>query len=392
MIRMIEKPMTEILPDIFAAINRPMARFLQPVKSATIWLSCLLIVPAAGSAGALPPLPALNIEIGETSVSGLSSGGFMAVQFQVAHSSIVKGAGIIAAGPYFCARNDVVTATTKCSCTLDPLHQLCAVTPTSADVPSLVKLIGRMARDKLIDDPKNIARQRVFTFSGGKDQIVPSPVVAQLNALFSSLGVPSQNLSAASLADAGHGMPTETYGQDCAVTGEPYLNKCHYDAAGKILNWIYGPLKPARSGAPQGHFIAFDQKPYLPKRFAFQWGSGLDSSGWLYVPAACASGAKCRLHIALHGCKQGQSYALLQPPDNGGTTFATSFVSHAGYDAWADSNDLVVLFPQAVSIPFTNPNGCWDWWGYTDAHYADQRGVQISALRAMVDRLAAGAH
>ena len=38
-------------------------------------------------------LPALNIDIQETSVSGLSSGGFFAVQMQVAYSSILKGAG-----------------------------------------------------------------------------------------------------------------------------------------------------------------------------------------------------------------------------------------------------------------------------------------------------------
>ncbi len=43
------------------------------------------------------------MDIKETSVSGLSSGGFFAVQLQVAHSSIIKGAGIVAGGPYNCA-------------------------------------------------------------------------------------------------------------------------------------------------------------------------------------------------------------------------------------------------------------------------------------------------
>jgi poly(3-hydroxybutyrate) depolymerase len=367
-----------------------LAKFLGSGMHAAIVVACAMALPAAASADTPPPLPALNIDIGETSVSGLSSGGFMAVQFQIAHSSIVKGAGIVAAGPYFCARNDVVTATTKCSCTLDPSHQLCAVTPTSADVPALVKAVGHLAHDKLIDDPRNIAHQRVFTFSGGKDQTVPAPVVAQLNGFYASLGMPPQNLSAVSLADAGHGMPTDSYGQECAATGEPYLNKCHFNAAGKILGWIYGPLKPARRGTPLGRFIAFDQTAYISNRFGFSWTTGLDSSGWIYVPDACAKGGKCRLHIVLHGCKQGQSYVPLQRPADGGITYGTSFVKNAGYDAWADSNDLVVLFPQAVSIPFSNPNGCWDWWGYTDAHYADKRGVQIGALRAMVDRLAAG--
>jgi poly(3-hydroxybutyrate) depolymerase len=364
----------------------------QKARRTAMLFACMATISSAVFADSPPPLPALNIDIAETSVSGLSSGGFMAVQFQVAHSSIIKGAGIIAAGPYFCARNDLVTATTKCSCTLDPLHQLCAVTPTSAEVPALVETAGRLARDKLIDDPRNIARQRVYTFSGGMDETVPAAVVAQLNTFFAALGMPAENLSADALADAGHGMPTEAYGNPCAVTGEPYLNKCHFDAAGKILNWIYGPLNAPRSGTPQGRFSAFDQTIYIPKRFTFSWSSGLDSSGWVYVPDTCAKGKKCRLHIALHGCKQGQSYILLKPPADGGVNFGTTFVKHAGYEAWADSNNIVVLFPQAVSVPLTNPNGCWDWWGYTDAHYADKRGVQIGALRAMVDRLVAGAH
>ncbi len=340
-----------------------------------------------------PPqaLPALNIDIGETSVSGISSGGFMAVQFQVAHSSIVKGAGIVAAGPYYCARNDVVTATTKCSCTLDAGHQLCAVTPTSTDVAGLVEATGRFARAGLIDDPGNIAHQRVFTLAGGKDETVPAPVVAQLQGYFSAMGMPAQNLAASTLADAGHAMPTSSFGSACPATAEPYINKCRFDAAGKILSWIYGPLKPVRSGARKGRFIQFDQKPFIPRQFNFLWSSGLDTSGWLYVPDACAKGQKCRLHIALHGCKQGQSHLPLTPPPGGGLYYGTTFVKHAGYDAWADSNKLVILYPQAVTVPARNPNGCWDWWGYTDEHYADRQGVQVGALRAMVDRLAAGA-
>jgi poly(3-hydroxybutyrate) depolymerase len=80
-------------------------------------LACVAATPVAGLADSPQPLPVLNVNIGETSVSGLSSGGFMAVQFQIAHSSIVKGAGIVAGGPYFCAQNSVITATTLCSCT-----------------------------------------------------------------------------------------------------------------------------------------------------------------------------------------------------------------------------------------------------------------------------------
>jgi poly(3-hydroxybutyrate) depolymerase len=354
-------------------------------------LAGLAALPLACPAESLQALPALNIAIDETSVSGLSSGAFMAAQFQVAHSSIVKGAGIVAGGPYYCARNSVVTATTRCSCTLDAWHKACAVSPASTDVADLVAATKRFARAGLIDDPANVARQRAFILAGGKDQTVPATVVGQARDYFAALGMPADNLASATLDNAGHGLPTPAYGGACALTAEPYLIDCDFDTAGKILAWIHGPLKPARTGARRGRFIRFDQTPYFPKHFSFFRSTGLDSSGWLYVPDTCHRGERCGLHVALHGCRQGQSHLPLRPQPGGGLYYGTTFVEHAGYDAWADTNHLVILYPQAVSVPFRNPNGCWDWWGYTDRHYADKQGVQIRALRAMIDRLASGA-
>ena len=36
-------------------------------------------------------------------------------------------------------------------------------------------------------------------------------------------------------------------------------------------------------------------------------------------------------HIALHGCKQGQSFLPLKPPPGGGLYYGTTFVRNAGY-------------------------------------------------------------
>ena len=68
-----------------------------------------------GGTGALQPqrrrraarraLPALGANIDETSVSGISSGAYMAGQFQMAHAKIVTGAAIIAGGPYGCSES-----------------------------------------------------------------------------------------------------------------------------------------------------------------------------------------------------------------------------------------------------------------------------------------------
>ncbi|MFZ4537954.1 poly(3-hydroxybutyrate) depolymerase [Propionivibrio sp.] len=352
-------------------------------------LACYSATLAAAQAGKPEPLPPLNIDIRETSVSGLSSGAFMSVQFQVAYSSIVKGAGIIAGGPYYCSQGGALRATTQCSCTLDPIHYLCGVSRSSTDVPELVSHTREFAAKGLIDDPVNLARQRVFILAGDKDQTVPTPIAEQLSDYYLRLAVPAVNISPVRLSNAAHTMPTVDYGKDCGVSESPYMGKCGYDAAKEVLSWIYGPLKTPPPGKPAGRFMQFDQKPYLPKN-RFSWSTGIDSSGWAYIPESCAKGEACRLHVALHGCRQGQNYLPLWPLQRGELYYGTTFVRNAGYDRWAESNNIVVLYPQAVSIPGKNPNGCWDWWGYTDENFANNKGVQLSAIRAMVGQLTSG--
>src|SRR4051794_17350482 len=68
------------------------------------------------TAAQIVALPAYNVDISQTSVSGLSSGAYMAVQFDVAFSSTLRGAGVIAGGPYFCAQGSETAATSTCSC------------------------------------------------------------------------------------------------------------------------------------------------------------------------------------------------------------------------------------------------------------------------------------
>ncbi|MBS1158386.1 MAG: poly(3-hydroxybutyrate) depolymerase [Proteobacteria bacterium] len=349
-----------------------------------------LLLGLANMALAAPPLPALNIDIKQTSISGLSSGGFMAVQFQVAHSATVKGAGVIAGGPYYCSRDNLLTAVAQCSCTGEPSVP-CAVTANSTDVPGLVRSTHELAARGLIDPPAALAGQKVQTLSGSKDTLVPTPIVRQLADFYTALGLPAANLSTITLTNAAHTMPTPKFGIACGTQDEPYIGKCGFDTAKSILSWIYGPLKAASGSKAKGRFVEFEQSAYLPPGGGFSWKSGLDNSGWLYVPNSCAKGEPCRLHIVLHGCKQGQNFLPLHPPPGGGLYNGTTFVKNTGYNRWADNNHLVILYPQAVSIPLLNPNGCWDWWGYSGADYATKNGVQIQTLKAMVDRLGAAA-
>ena len=49
------------------------------------------------------PLGHYGIEAQPITVSGLSSGGYMAVQLAIAHSSVFSGVAVVAGGPYGCA-------------------------------------------------------------------------------------------------------------------------------------------------------------------------------------------------------------------------------------------------------------------------------------------------
>jgi poly(3-hydroxybutyrate) depolymerase len=71
-------------------------------------------------------------------------------------------------------------------------------------------------------------------------------------------------------------------------------------------------------------------------------------TGYVFVPQSCANGSSCGLVLALHGCAQSSSAI--------GETFAYD----AGINEWADSNNFVVLYPQAIASP-GNLLGCWDW-------------------------------
>ena len=354
----------------------------KPRRAASIVFVVLgLVFGLAQESVAEVALPAFNVDIAQTSVSGLSSGGYMAVQFNVAFSSLMKGASIVAGGPYYCAHGDPTAATSTCSCT----SFFCGVMPGSIDVPALIRITDQNARQGRIDPTSNLAHQRIWLFSGRADSIVPQRIMDALLAYYANY-IDRSAIVYKNDIDAEHAMPTDSYGNPCDTLGNPFINDCAYDAAGELLNAVYGQLSPRNEGPLGGDFIQFDQAEFL----ADPNSHGMDTTGWLYVPNACRRMEPCRLHIAFHGCKQYQSYSYFQL-GSGMVSFGTTFVRNAGYNKWADSNGIVVLYPQATATPLQgNPEGCWDWWGYDDQNYATKNGRQISAVYAMIQRIASG--
>lgn len=321
-------------------------------------LMAAALLLAMGGAHAAGALPQLKIDPAQTSVSGISAGGYMAVQLHVAYSATFKkGVGVVAAGPYNCAQDSVVYATGRCM-----THD------TSIPVSSLVSQTNAWAKSGVIDPTSNLAASKVYLFSGTKDSVVDQAVVDDLRTYYGNY-IAAANISYVKTIPAEHALVTDDYGASCATKAEPYINDCNYDQAGAILQQIYGPLNPRNNGTLGGSLIEYDQT-------GFSTGHAIGTSGWIYVPAACASGSTtCRLHVALHGCKQNAA------------TIGTQYVRNTGYNRWADTNNIVVLYPQAGA---TATNGCWDWWGYDSADYAKKSGPQMKALKAMVDQVSSG--
>lgn len=77
------------------------------MKLAILAVLCLAALASAYSNIELSSLRGMTRTNG-TTVSGISSGAFFSVQMQVAYSSLIAGAGVIAGGPYYCAQGNMV--------------------------------------------------------------------------------------------------------------------------------------------------------------------------------------------------------------------------------------------------------------------------------------------
>jgi poly(3-hydroxybutyrate) depolymerase len=363
----------------------------------------LALTGTLARADVLPRLPALGLQRDAVTVSGLSSGAYMAGQFQVAYSASLSGAAVVAGGPYGCAHGSVSAAMFNCSCPADQNFLLTAAKALGGgcqvfnpDIYLVFSDAATKGNHAAIDDTFHLKNHRIWLFSGGQDHVVDRQLVTAAETYYKRLGVPEAQIHREDIADAGHGFPSPLATEACNLTETPFLTQCHVDAAGDLLKWLY-PQTPelAPVDAAAGSLKQFKQTGYGGKK---EFNS-LDSTGWVYVPKACEqAGAQCKLHVAFHGCEQGQSFVTK------GKKFGTQFVTGAGYNRWAEGGNIVVLYPQVKPSkqgdffhPYKfNPKGCWDFWGYTEEfaalnptapNYAKQSAPQMKAVKAMIDDL-----
>ena len=310
-------------------------------------------------------------------MSGLSSGAYMAGQFQFAYSKLVIGAGIVAGGPYACAYTPGLAFVPVWALVLginvDRAQNRCMKAGGwfSGGVPSVSLLSDEaktLAESDRIDPLTNLTGDKVYIFSGANDDTVVRDVVDRAEELYEDLGVPKSNITFVKHEKAAHAFITENEGLACGVKGEPFIEDCDYDQARAILEAIYGRLRLGNEG---GRYVTFDQTPFL-SGFG---GTGMADEGVVYIPDSCTKEAGCAPHVVFHGCKQSRE------------KLGDTFIKESGYAQWAANNRIILLFPQIQSSSL-NPNGCWDWWGYTGRHFLERDAPQMAAVRKMLSTLA----
>lgn len=302
-------------------------------------------------------LPTYSVDKSRISASGVSSGAYMAGQLHVAYSDVFSGAGLLAGGPYDCAGGDIEQALGPC------------IGGDGLDVDALVADARAAAEAGAIAPLANLADDPVWVFHSAVDPIVDARVSQAAAAFYTAAG--ADVAAEIGALEAAHGFPTLETGAACAEFAEPYLNACDYDAAGRLLEHLHGPLEP-RGGAA-GELLRIPQPSASDAE--------MRPEAFLYVPVACAAGEACGVHVALHGCSMAD--------DAIGDAFATG----AGYNEWAETNRLLVLYPQVAmsTVMPVNPRGCWDWWGYTGDDYATRSGAQVAAIVEMIEALSGAA-
>ena len=112
-------------------------------------------------------------------------------------------------------------------------------------------------------------------------------------------------------------------------------------------------------------------------------GDHMDKWGLVYTPTSCQSDIdRCKLHIHYHGCIA----------DRAKLRHLWSTVIEL--NGWAESNEIVVLYPQAGGDRRAG-KGCWNWgWEARkdDPLFDTKRSIQLRTVMSLVTDLKHAIH
>ncbi|WP_286134207.1 hypothetical protein [Methylobacterium sp. Leaf123] len=201
------------------------------------------------------------------SLSGLSSGAVMAVQYAVAHSGSVEAVGAVAGPQWGCAEASLSRAVNACLCGRS------ALTPT---VETARRLAAAGAIDPLVSGkPRALNRSWVFQ-SPADETVTPESGRAGAAFLTAFIGAATR-LDEGNATDgsdrAGHGIITPDGSEACAADDRDaeFVRRCGAeDNVGRMFQALFdpdAPYDPSRRAPPipESELWAFDQQPLIDR-------------------------------------------------------------------------------------------------------------------------------
>ncbi|MFQ3249945.1 MAG: poly(3-hydroxybutyrate) depolymerase [Glaciecola sp.] len=339
-------------------------KYLRHKQASILSLTALFIASCSGPSSQADTEASLKSEQANITVSGLSSGAYMAMQFHLSHSDKVTGSGLIAGGPYYCAQGSIGEALENCVANPD----------ANIDLKTIDATIAQYQQDDNLASPEHNENDKVWMLHGTLDTRINRVVADKLAEQVKTIFKPSNTKYVTDQAFS-HVMPTLSSGAECSESNAPFIGNCQYDAAGELLNFIK-PLESAKS-TKSNETLSLDLVTFNQANYAGEHAETLGEDAFLFVPESCKTDGNCDVHVSFHGCNQNAE------------AIGNEYAKNAGFNAWADTNNLVVLYPQTKKSAFMplNPQACWDWWGYTGADYANKNGKQIQAVMSLVNNI-----
>lgn len=173
----------------------------------------------------------------------------------------------------------------------------------------------------------------------------------------------------------------------------PPINNCDYDMSGEILRWVHGTeVVRARRPVVPGNLIAVNQSSFLSTNWTVEKAL-LDPLGYVYVPQACRLANQ-----SMHGVPEGMSVQPLfaancsihvhyHPCGGSIRDVGLSYMLENALPAYAEANNMVIVYPQSGSVNNPAGAGCFDWYGAVGQDFDTRTGIQLNFVLRMIREL-----
>ena len=240
-------------------------------------------------------------------VSGFSSGAMMASHLLISSSEMIKGAGLISGGPYYCSKGTFKESMN------------CVKNTKDIDIKSLVELTKNFEDKKLIDPLDNLKHRFVYILNEKKETVGANEAGLKSYEFLQNF-IPKKNIKTKFDIKSGHSLPSLNKGNPCDSQYPPWVNNCNYDTVKHLLEFVTKKkLKSSKSNLENLYQI--DLSDLIVSQ------SQMNTIGLIYVPKKCLKinskkNVTCDLHVVFHGCRQSLDEAGLD------------FIKTADYNNW----------------------------------------------------------